>query len=83
MVQEKDTYTGHNFEDRLLAEAPYLDQEAYLHLWRYIGWLLGVSEANNPCCSAMSAKAWLESIIMHILEPDEDSIAVAHHLLRC
>lgn len=28
------------------------------------------------------AKAMLESIVMHLLEPDKHSVAVAHHLLK-
>jgi len=58
------------------------DQEAYMHLWRYIGWVMGVEEAYNPCVNVKQGKAALESIVMHLLEPDQDSIAVAHHLLR-
>lgn len=30
---------------------------------RYIGWLMGVEEENNPCESPSGAKAWLESIV--------------------
>ena len=58
------------------------DQECYIHLWRYIGWLIGVDDKHNPCTSVDRAKATLESIVMHILEPDEDSRAVAFHLLQ-
>jgi len=58
------------------------DQEAYMHLWRYIGWVMGVEDAYNPCVNVQQGKAALESIVMHLLEPDQDSIAVAHHLLR-
>jgi len=58
------------------------DQHAYMHLWRYIGWLMGVEEENNPCVDVPHGKAALESIVMHLLEPDRDSIAVAHHLLQ-
>ena len=58
------------------------DQHAYMHLWRYIGWLIGIEEEHNPCVDVAHGKAALESIVMHLLEPDEDSIAVAHHLLR-
>ena len=52
-------------------------------LWRYIGWLIGVdSDALDPCRSTSRAKAMLESVVMHLLEPDEHSVAVAHHLLK-
>ena len=43
---------------------------------------MGIEDANNPCVDVAHGKAALESIVMHLLEPDEDSIAVAHHLLR-
>jgi len=31
------------------APLPRADQAAYLHLWRYIGFLLGVDDEHNPC----------------------------------
>ena len=67
----------------LLLGRPLLsvEQEAYLHLWRYIGFLLGVDEKLNPCTSVQRAKATLESSIMCILEPDRHSVDVAQHLL--
>eukprot|EP00960_Hanusia_phi_P030193 748433-Hanusia_phi.AAC.1 len=58
------------------------EQESYIHVWRYIGWLIGVDDLHNPCTSVDRAKAALESIVMHLLEPDEDSRAVARHLLQ-
>ena len=65
------------------APLPEQQQEDYLALWRYIGWLLGVdSTALDPCRDAGRAKAMLESIVMHLLEPDKHSVAVAHHLLK-
>ena len=57
------------------------DQDAYIHLWRYIGWLIGIEDMHNPCIDLDHSKAALESIVMHLLEPDDDSRAVAHHLL--
>ena len=116
---------------------PAADQEAYIHLWRVVGWLLGIDDDCNPCrggsrrrsCGAdrgedrgadrgeqgagagreakgggdgdsegdgggrgdgrggysggvSLAKASLESYVMHLLDPDEGSVRVAHHLLR-
>ncbi|KAL1528046.1 hypothetical protein AB1Y20_009413 [Prymnesium parvum] len=59
------------------------EQQAYLHMWRYIGWLLGVEDDCNPChATTEEARVWLESIIMHILEPDELSTRLSAHLLR-
>ena len=64
------------------------DQLAYLHLWRYLGHLLGLRGEWNPCTPPPDvapiayAKAFLESIIVHQLHPNELSIRVAHHMLR-
>lgn len=59
------------------------EQQAYLHLWRYLGHLLGVAEAVNPCAGGVpTAKAALESIVLHILHPDALSVRISHHLLR-
>ena len=64
-------------------ELPEAEQEAFLHLWRYMGHLLGVAEMHNPCAGGMRlAKARLESIILHLLKPDELSVRVATHLLK-
>ena len=58
---------------------PQADQEAYLHLWRYIGFLLGVRDEYNPCARDVPyAKAFLESVIVHLLQPDDLSRTVAH-----
>ena len=53
----------------------------YLHLWRYLGHLLGVRDEHNPCRSYAAAKATLESIVVHILEPDADSKKLAKAML--
>ncbi|KAH8060380.1 DUF2236-containing protein [Aureococcus anophagefferens] len=53
----------------------------YLHLWRYLGHLLGVRDEHNPCASYAAAKATLESIVVHILEPDADSKKLAKAML--
>lgn len=62
---------------------PEDDQVAYLHLWRYLGHLLGVRDDLNPCSRGVSgAKAFLESVVVHLLEPDDLSRRVATSLLR-
>jgi hypothetical protein len=35
-------------------------QEAYLHLWRYIGWLMGVDDDCNPCARCARVKDGLK-----------------------
>jgi len=62
---------------------PGEEERAYLHLWRWVGRLLGLRDELNPCRAGMPlAKATLESIVLHLLHPDALSVRVAHHLLR-
>lgn len=63
------------------ARLPPKEEADYLHLWRYLGFLLGVDDGHNPCVSYAVAKARLESIILHILEPDGDSRKLARGML--
>jgi hypothetical protein len=56
--------------------------EAYLHLWRYIGWLSGIEERfNRHMDSLLAAQSMLESIGMHLLSPDSSSRAIAMQVL--
>ena len=58
------------------------EEDAYIHLWRYIGYLIGVKEEYNPCTSIERCIGTVECIVMHILTPDERSGAVARHVLK-
>ena len=60
------------------------DQEMrdYTHLWRYIGHLMGILPEYNPCDSYARSKAALESIIMHVIDPDDTSEYLSHHVIR-
>lgn len=58
------------------------DQEAYIHLWRYIGYLIGVHEDLNPCSNLERAGGFMESAIIHLLHPDQRSVELARHLLH-
>jgi hypothetical protein len=65
--------------------APFLTNyeiEAYLHLWRYIGYIIGVDEENNKCLSVHVARGAVESIIMHLLHPDARSRQVANNVIN-
>ncbi len=65
------------------APLPTADRDAYLHLWRYIGFLLGVRDENNPCARGDGhARVFLESIVLHLLHPDDLSRSLARHMLR-
>ena len=62
---------------------PPQEMADYLHLWRLIGWLMGLDEQLNPCAHGVAhGKAQLESILMHLLKPNELSRSVALNLLR-
>lgn len=65
--------------------APFLTEReriAYLHLWRYIGYLIGVREEYNPCSSVSRARGAVESIVLHLLHPNESSKVIANHVIR-
>ena len=58
------------------------DYEAYLHLWRYVGHLIGVRDEYNPCTNMNLAGGTTESIVLHLLTPDGRSGEVARNVLR-
>lgn len=73
------------------------DQKDYIALWRYIGWLLGVEvrdenpDALDPCGPGFYkdkpdeiAHSFdvFQSIILHLLRPNEASRKICHHLLQ-
>ncbi len=57
------------------------ERAAIMHLWRYVGWLMGVDEALLP---ATEADAWRLFWLMAAteLDPDDDSRALAEALVR-
>lgn len=82
---------------------PQQDLEAFMALWRYLGWILGVPTIHDtpsitnslqpldPCGpgwqleqpnTRQHAYAVFQSIIFHIVEPDESSVQISHHLLH-
>lgn len=58
-----------------------LEAESYLHMWRYIGYLIGMHEDLNPCTSKNRAYGLLECTTAHLLKPDKRSGELARHLL--
>lgn len=53
---------------------------AYMHLWRYIGHLMGVKESSHMM-SLASAKAMTESVVLHLVQPDGVSALLADSVL--
>ena len=76
--------------ERLGGSLSDTQREDFLHAWAWIGHILGIPESLNPCVLPASpsepafrkAEAALESIAMHLLNPDAASAEVAHHLLH-
>lgn len=58
------------------------EREDYTHLWRYIGYLMGVLDEYNACTSYARSRAYLESIVMHLIDPDETSRYLANHVIN-
>lgn len=55
------------------------EREAIIHLWRYVGYLMGVDERLLPACEADSMRA-LYHVIATICEPDEDTARLGQAL---
>lgn len=65
--------------------APFLtlqDQKDYLHLWKYIGYLIGVNPDHLHCLDCPSrARGAMESIVLHLLTPNDRSKQIAGNIL--
>lgn len=58
------------------------NMEDYLHLWRVIGHLMGVQPALLQRMESLcGAQAALESVVLHLVEPDESTRRLANHLI--
>jgi hypothetical protein len=58
------------------------DEIAFLHLWRYIGHLIGVRDEFNPLTSLNRAQGAVQSVVSHLLDPDDTSVVLAAHMIR-
>ncbi|KAJ1615862.1 hypothetical protein T492DRAFT_1110317 [Pavlovales sp. CCMP2436] len=56
-------------------------QEDYLHLWRFIGYLLGVSDEHNACTSMGVARSHLESYLADLIQPGPHGCQLAQSIL--
>ena len=57
------------------------EREDYTHLWRFIAHLMGVLDEHNACASFARSRSYLESIVMHLIDPDETSRYLANHVI--
>lgn len=56
-------------------------QAAYVHLWRYVGHLLGIPHEHNACTSLRTARAHFESHLSYLIAPGPIGADVAHSVL--
>eukprot|EP00611_Tribonema_gayanum_P003497 TRINITY_DN1273_c0_g1_i2.p1 TRINITY_DN1273_c0_g1~~TRINITY_DN1273_c0_g1_i2.p1 ORF type:complete len:250 (-),score=39.55 TRINITY_DN1273_c0_g1_i2:28-777(-) len=59
------------------------EQEDYVHLWRLVGYYMGIDEQCNPCTSVAAAKAVLTTTLQHQYNPTAASQQLANHVLEC
>ena len=71
--------------ERVGMRASWEDMEDYMHLWRYIGVLMGVKSDERPPAMRLdnidSAKAQLESILLHLVRPDDAVAKMVNNVL--
>ncbi|KAF9931476.1 hypothetical protein FBU30_010092 [Linnemannia zychae] len=58
------------------------EREDYLHLWRYVGYMIGVDDILGAGRTPERADACLESIVLHLSDPDEESGQLCKILLK-
>jgi hypothetical protein len=69
--------------ERMGIGASRRDMESFLHLWRYIGHLMGVCAPLGDMLEDLDrAEAALESIMLHLVEPDASSSHIAANVLE-
>jgi hypothetical protein len=70
-------------EKKIGNQISYSEQLAYLHLWKYIGFLIGIHERNLYIMdSPEAARGALESLVLHLLHPDRSSCEIAQNILN-
>lgn len=58
------------------------ERDDYLHLWRYVGHLIGVDDVLGAMTSPERADACLESIVLHLADPDAQSGKMCTAMLK-
>ncbi|KAG0214789.1 hypothetical protein BGX28_001424 [Mortierella sp. GBA30] len=57
------------------------ERDDYLHLWRYIGYMMGVDDILGATRTPERADACLESLVLHLADPDTESGRMCSTLL--
>lgn len=68
-------------DERMGVHMTSQEREDYLHLWRYIGYMMGVDDILGATRTPERADACLESIVMHLADPDAESGRMCSTLL--
>ncbi|KAF9976858.1 hypothetical protein BGZ73_007657 [Actinomortierella ambigua] len=58
------------------------EQEDFLHVWRYIGYMMGVDPVFDPANSVDRANATLDSIVLHVIDPTDSGGQLCAGLLQ-
>ncbi|KAK3841334.1 MAG: hypothetical protein J3R72DRAFT_445255 [Linnemannia gamsii] len=58
------------------------EREDFLHLWRYVGHMMGVDDTIGATRTHERADACVESIILHLTDPDPESGRMCSNLLE-
>ncbi|KAF9990304.1 hypothetical protein BGZ75_002618 [Mortierella antarctica] len=69
-------------ETRMDVHMTTQEREDYLHLWRYVGYMMGVGDILGVTQTPERADACLESIVLHLADPDSESGRLCSTLLR-
>ncbi|KAI8358770.1 hypothetical protein B0O80DRAFT_526551 [Mortierella sp. GBAus27b] len=69
-------------ESRMNISLSQQEREDYLHLWRYVGYVMGVDDVLGGMESPEMADIYLDSIVVHLVEPDEVSGKYSTELLK-
>ncbi|KAG0207370.1 hypothetical protein BGX33_006892 [Mortierella sp. NVP41] len=68
-------------DERMGVHMTTQEREDYLHLWRYIGYMMGVDDILGVTRTPERADACLESIVMHLADPGLESGRMCSSLL--
>jgi hypothetical protein len=60
-------------EEKMNIIMPQQEREDYMHLWRYVGYMIGVDDVLGATRSPEMADACFDSVVMHIVDPSEES----------
>lgn len=69
-------------ETRMDVSMTTQEREDYLHLWRYIGYIMGVDDILGAVKTPDRADACIESITLHLSDPDTESGKMCATLLK-